>query len=317
MKNLLGILSAIYFFAVPLRAQDATVSFDNLILQTGTEMAVPLNMIDLVSDTEIESNMTMISSIMCELLSTITSDREINIKLAKAAQKLGKSLKSEYWLDGNHLTDKKGENVFEEGEKAVTELQKILMYKKMNDSVAVIIENNIQNLMSVYHCLALISIEEDRADFCTDKCIRQIEKRYNEMEKAEKEIDKGHHKGAINKYKKAWKKNEKKGKKLRKQLSEDRQGIAADTSIDYNLMQNFPNPFNPSTLIGFSLPETMSVRLVVFNTIGEEVEVLAEGIYSAGYHTVQFNAKNINAGIYLYRLETDDFVDIKKMILVK
>jgi hypothetical protein len=82
-------------------------------------------------------------------------------------------------------------------------------------------------------------------------------------------------------------------------------------------MQNYPNPFNPSTLISFSLPETLSVRLAVFNTIGEEVEVLADGIYSEGYHTVQFNAKNLNTGIYLYRIETDNFVDIKKMILVK
>ena len=93
--------------------------------------------------------------------------------------------------------------------------------------------------------------------------------------------------------------------------------LAADTPYEYVLNQNYPNPFNPATVIGFSLPEIESVKFVVYNTIGEELEVLADGTYSAGYRTVQFNANNLNNGIYIYRLEAGNFAAVKKMILVK
>ena len=85
----------------------------------------------------------------------------------------------------------------------------------------------------------------------------------------------------------------------------------------YQLAQNFPNPFNPSTTISFSIPQTGKVLLSVFNSIGQEVETLIDDEMTSGDHQVSFNAIDLPSGIYFYKLETGNFVDVKKMILIK
>ena len=69
--------------------------------------------------------------------------------------------------------------------------------------------------------------------------------------------------------------------------------------------------------IRFALPATSNVRLTVFNVIGQEIAVLAEGMHSAGVHTVTFDASQLPAGVYFYRLEAGSFSDIRKMLLLK
>jgi|GEM_PF-4162335 len=83
------------------------------------------------------------------------------------------------------------------------------------------------------------------------------------------------------------------------------------------LSQNYPNPFNPSTLIRYSLPKASSVSLKVYNTLGQEVAVLAEGMQMAGEHRVQLNANNMVSGTYLYRLSTDEFTSSKKLVVLR
>ena len=85
----------------------------------------------------------------------------------------------------------------------------------------------------------------------------------------------------------------------------------------FELSQNYPNPFNPSTTIRFSLPEATQVKINLFNMLGEQVATLAEGMYESGYHKVTFNASNLPSGTYIYRLESSDFVQVKKMVLIK
>lgn len=85
----------------------------------------------------------------------------------------------------------------------------------------------------------------------------------------------------------------------------------------YALGQNYPNPFNPSTMITFNVPEASHAKLSVFNSLGQEIAVLFEGFTPAGERTVKFDAKNLNSGIYLYKLEAGSFSDVKKMLLVK
>ena len=85
----------------------------------------------------------------------------------------------------------------------------------------------------------------------------------------------------------------------------------------YELSQNYPNPFNPSTTIRFSLPKETRLKINLYNMLGELVETLAEGNYETGYHKVMFNASNLPSGAYIYRLESSDFVQVKKMILLK
>ena len=85
----------------------------------------------------------------------------------------------------------------------------------------------------------------------------------------------------------------------------------------YALDQNYPNPFNPSTTISFSLPHATQVSLKVFNTLGQEVATLVDGDLPAGTREVRFNAGGLASGVYVYRLATSDFSQVKKMMLMK
>lgn len=85
----------------------------------------------------------------------------------------------------------------------------------------------------------------------------------------------------------------------------------------YALYPAYPNPFNPSTTISFDLPKTSKVTLKVFNILGEKVAVLVSRRLSAGSHSYKWDASNLASGIYLYRLQAGDYVEIRKMILMK
>jgi regulation of enolase protein 1 (concanavalin A-like superfamily) len=95
----------------------------------------------------------------------------------------------------------------------------------------------------------------------------------------------------------------------------DKAGAAAVTA--YELAQNYPNPFNPSTSISYQLPKAGFVKLTVFDVLGREIAVLVNGMQSAGGHQATFDAKALSSGMYFYRLSTDNFAQVKKMLLVK
>lgn len=86
---------------------------------------------------------------------------------------------------------------------------------------------------------------------------------------------------------------------------------------DYLLAQNYPNPFNPSTVIEFKLPEAGNVELVVFDILGRRVATLVNAHMQAGHHHVTFNAGNLASGIYIYRIQAGDFIDTRKLTLLK
>jgi hypothetical protein len=92
---------------------------------------------------------------------------------------------------------------------------------------------------------------------------------------------------------------------------------AVKVPTSYGLRQNYPNPFNPTTTIGFDLPAASSVRLVVFNTLGEQVAVLQDGERQAGYHEVRFDARALPSGVYFYRITAGPFTAIRKLLLVR
>ncbi len=85
----------------------------------------------------------------------------------------------------------------------------------------------------------------------------------------------------------------------------------------FALEQNFPNPFNPSTVIAFSLPKQGLVSLRVFNILGQEVETLVDNVLPAGVHTVTWNADRKASGVYFYRLLFDGQVLTRKMTFLK
>lgn len=85
----------------------------------------------------------------------------------------------------------------------------------------------------------------------------------------------------------------------------------------YYLEQNFPNPFNPSTIISYSIPEASNVKLSVFNTLGQQVKIVENVYKNAGNYKITLNASDLNSGIYFYKIEAGQFSQIRKMILVK
>lgn len=87
--------------------------------------------------------------------------------------------------------------------------------------------------------------------------------------------------------------------------------------IEYALEQNHPNPFNPSTMIKYSIPEDGFVKLAVYNLTGEEVALLVNSQQKAGRYEIDFNAGNLASGFYIYRMESNNFIASKKLILMK
>ncbi len=89
------------------------------------------------------------------------------------------------------------------------------------------------------------------------------------------------------------------------------------TITDYLLYQNYPNPFNPTTTINFSVPNLSFVTLKIFDVLGNEITTLVNEEKPMGNYEVEFDATNLSSGVYFYRLQASDFIDTKKMILLK
>ncbi len=86
---------------------------------------------------------------------------------------------------------------------------------------------------------------------------------------------------------------------------------------DLILKENYPNPFNPSTTISFTIPEASEVKLSIYNSLGQRVALLANSFMETGSYSFQWDASGLNSGIYFYRLEAGNFTQIRKMILIK
>jgi hypothetical protein len=96
-----------------------------------------------------------------------------------------------------------------------------------------------------------------------------------------------------------------------------RQDPVAGLPETYALSQNYPNPFNPSTNIQYSVPKAGFVTLKIYNLLGQEVATLVEGNQTAGTYIATFDASRVSSGVYFYRLASGNFVDVKKMLLLK
>ena len=87
---------------------------------------------------------------------------------------------------------------------------------------------------------------------------------------------------------------------------------------EFVLHQNYPNPFNPSTTIRFNLPQSAKVTLTVYNVLGQKVAVLVENeVFTAGEHSMSFEAGNLSTGVYIYRLAANDLTSYQKMMLIR
>jgi hypothetical protein len=85
----------------------------------------------------------------------------------------------------------------------------------------------------------------------------------------------------------------------------------------FELSQNYPNPFNPSTTLQYSVTKSSHVVLEVYNLLGQSVARLVDEVLAPGSYTTMFDASTLSSGVYLYRLKAGDFVQTRKMVLMK
>jgi hypothetical protein len=85
----------------------------------------------------------------------------------------------------------------------------------------------------------------------------------------------------------------------------------------FELAQNYPNPFSGKTTIKFCIPDRMKIKLEIYNSDNKKVNTLIDEIKEAGTYEVDFSAKELASGVYIYKFETNDYFDTKKMIVLK
>lgn len=86
---------------------------------------------------------------------------------------------------------------------------------------------------------------------------------------------------------------------------------------DYALAQNFPNPFNPRTTIRYSISSSRFVSLIVYDLLGKEVATLVQSVQQAGHHSAEFDASSLSSGVYFYKLTAGNFIETKKLVVLK
>lgn len=93
--------------------------------------------------------------------------------------------------------------------------------------------------------------------------------------------------------------------------------ISTNIPGSFMLYNNYPNPFNPATIINFDVPQRSNLRIKIYNALGEIVQVLADRSFDPGKYSVDFDGSNLASGIYFYSLESENFLQVKRMVLVK
>ena len=93
--------------------------------------------------------------------------------------------------------------------------------------------------------------------------------------------------------------------------------VVSTLPTEYKLYQNYPNPFNPSTTIRYDLKAAGHTKLVVYNVMGQQVATLVDEIQPAGVYKLNFDGSSVGSGLYFYRLESGNYVNVSKMVLMK
>ena len=98
--------------------------------------------------------------------------------------------------------------------------------------------------------------------------------------------------------------------------------VGVITALNQSRLRNYPNPFNPETVVPFALPVSGEIRVAIYNVLGQEVAVLVDGYRAAGFHRLIWNGQDAHgrptsSGIYFVRLVADDFSSVRKMLLLK
>ncbi|MFQ5604352.1 MAG: right-handed parallel beta-helix repeat-containing protein [bacterium] len=242
-----------------------------------------------------------------------TGDKKTDKCIKKAIKNLKASLVGKYWQDDSHLT-KKGGKVFKKEKSAVKYLMKI-------DDPPAAVTDAIDALVETDRTLAQTAIDEAVAASANPKKIADAEK---EMDKAQNEIDADKFDKGIDRFRRAWQYAFTALKDALPKSTADAEVFQSELNIpvDFTLKQNYPNPFNPSTTITFALPEAGEVTLAIYNLRGQLIRTLASSVFTAGVHNLAWDGKDasglrVASGIYVFRIQANDFVAHKKLLLTK
>ena len=86
---------------------------------------------------------------------------------------------------------------------------------------------------------------------------------------------------------------------------------------EFKLYTNYPNPFNPTTIIKFDIPKEIHVKIVIYDIQGKTIQTLLESKVNAGKYEIEWNGTNYPSGVYFYKMETGEYTSVKKMVLLK
>ena len=247
------------------------------------------------------------------------SDKGGENDLAKAIDRIERSLDPKLWTDASHPDSKHGHKIFDEEKKAVKELQDLIGSTSNCDNV---LQQAIDALVATDLMLVDVAISEVS---CSDKkCSKDLAKAEEARADALAYLDEGREDKAIDELKYAWQKVKKHASTSNSMHVDQSFAFTAETDLhtaelpgEFSLEGNYPNPFNPQTSITFSMPEAATVRLTVYDLLGRQVALLVDGNLSAGKHEVRFDATNLPSGQYLYRLTTPKGEFTKMMMLLK
>jgi hypothetical protein len=245
-----------------------------------------------------------------DLLSSINSnDQQVKNSVKIALESINHCLLPSFWIDGNHLGSTGGD-VFKDLKKAANEITKLLR-KPSVQAIAVAALNDLYGASSV---MASIAISEATCNSPT--CQTMIEAAKKQMEQAQKQADKKNYDTAIEHHRVAWEDVQKATGAVLPKLGEQ-ESNALEKPSEFGLGQNFPNPFNPTTVITYQLPRESQVVLEVFNVLGERVATLVDGVREAGYHEVVWDASRLPSGVYVCRIQAGEFVAHRKLLFLK
>ena len=100
-------------------------------------------------------------------------------------------------------------------------------------------------------------------------------------------------------------------------VNNDKLLTGENSPVDFQLYDNYPNPFNESTVISYNLTQTTNVRVDVYSTLGQKVRTIVNENQSVGHHKVEFNASGLPSGVYFYQIQAGNFMHQKKMLLMR
>ncbi len=237
---------------------------------------------------------------------------DIDGDLQDAIEYVVKSLTGKYWTDATHPSPKHGRKVFDEHKRAVDKLQDVVASAS---NIAAATQSVIDDLIALDFLFATTALTDANTPECDakKKCRKEISSAKKELDKAIAKRDAGDFTKSIDNLKKVWEHARKALDKAAGKAGADEAGVPGK----FDLSPNYPNPFNPITLIRYTLPEAVDVRLVIFDVLGRRVRTLVDGPQAVGNHQVTFDALELPSGMYFYVLRAGDFSKTRVMILVK